>query len=499
MSIKPGLRRYRPPLAPIAQHFQPWILRLVHALLPLLLRVRIFPWLPAGICSVEAEGSETLARCYHDFGAGRTRLILAVRHCEVDDPLCALHLLSRTLPRQARGMGLSIPRPCHAHVLFDRGMTLWGGRPLGWMLSWLGGVSLRRGRQPDWVALRQARGLVLDGRLPFAVAPEGATNGHGERIGPLEPGVVQLGLWCLEDLDRAGRREDVVILPIGLRYVYARSEWWRLDRLMDRLETTVGLDPLPRRQDGSAPGLQDRYARLVRLGEALIERLDRFYARYRPAVPEPVPEIITAVNQGGGSVEDGSVEDSSSEEMESLGPRIRSLISVALAAAESRLGERTTGGTESRCRRLEETAWRWIHREDLPPRRRLSRLDRSLADRAALEASLAEVHMRLAESFVAVSGSYVAERPSFERFMETTLLIHDGIQRLLGRGLPRRPPLGARRAIVTIGEPLSLRERRRQVMLSRATLSRKGMARQMIDSLSQDIRRAFLEGIERST
>ncbi len=70
-----------------------------------------------------------------------------------------------------------------------------------------------------------ARHLMLHGRFPFAVAPEGATNGHGERIGPLEPGIGQLGLWCVQDLERVGRSEEVLILPIGLRYEYERPRW----------------------------------------------------------------------------------------------------------------------------------------------------------------------------------------------------------------------------------------------------------------------------------
>lgn len=40
-------------------------------------------------------------------------------------------------------------------------------------------MAAERGDRPDWTALRE-------GRFPFALAPEGATNGHGERVGPLE-------------------------------------------------------------------------------------------------------------------------------------------------------------------------------------------------------------------------------------------------------------------------------------------------------------------------
>jgi hypothetical protein len=157
------INRFQPALVPIKPAFRPWVLAALQSLLPLLLRLRIFAWLPAAISRIEVEGEDKLVRCWHRFGTGQVRLILAFRHVEVDDPLVGLHLLSRVLPDGAARLGLSLPAPLHAHFLFDRGMTLWAGRPLGWLLASLGGVSLRRGRQPDWTALRQARQLVLRG------------------------------------------------------------------------------------------------------------------------------------------------------------------------------------------------------------------------------------------------------------------------------------------------------------------------------------------------
>jgi hypothetical protein len=64
--------------------------------------------------------------------------------------------------------------------------------------------------------------------------------------------------------------------------------------------------------------------------------------------------------------------------------------------------------------------------------------------------------MRLVESFVAVSGSYVRERPSQERFADTLLILWDTLSRIRGGQPERRPRLGPRRALVRIGEPLAL-------------------------------------------
>lgn len=430
----------QPPLEPLQPHLRPWLLRLLHAALPLLLRLRLFPWLPAGIAGVEVIGADTLARCWQRFENGEIRLILAFRHCEVDDPLCGLRLLSQHLPRAAARLGQPLRGLPHAHFLFDRGMTRWAGALLGWLLTGLGGIAVRRGRQPDWLALRQARALLLEGPLPFAVAPEGATNGHGERIGPLEPGVARLALWCLEDLRRADRQEEVLILPVAIQYRYLRPRWDRLERLLARLEGDVGIPPPPLQPAGGSPAAR-LYPRLLRLGEALLDALEAFYGRY-PGLP------------GDGSA--AAAEPIAGGAASALGARVQLLVQRSLAIAETLTGVAPSGDAVDRCRRLEEGAWRWLHPDDLPPRRQLSPLQRGLADWAAHEAALAELHMRLAETFVAVSGSYVAERPSFERFMETTLLLHDALSRLRGDRLPARPRLGARVARVTVSEPLRL-------------------------------------------
>lgn len=429
--------RLQPPLTPIPPAYRPAVLRLVHALLPLVLRWRLVRWLPAGITQLELHNGAALVSLLEQFRQGRCRLLLAFRHSAVDDPLCGLWLLSRGLPPPLR------PQP--VHFLYDRGMPLWAGRPLGWLLSALGGVSLRRGRQPDWSALRQARELMRNGPFPFAVAPEGATNGLGDCLGPLEPGSTRLALWCRDDLRRAGRSESVWIVPIGIHYRYPRAPWRRLQRLLARMEAQMGLaapPPAPSRP-------QDCRRRLLRLGEQLLAELEAFYNRFGDAGPS-----ATAPSQG--------TAPSQSTEPECCDARIDALRQRVLRLAETRLNVSPAGSAADRCRRLEEVAWQWIHREDLPPRHRLAPLQRALADQAAAEAALALRHMRLVETFVAASAGYLdqpdaaAPGPSFERCADLALLLHDGLARLRGGTLPGRPRLGRRHARLQVAEPIAV-------------------------------------------
>jgi hypothetical protein len=97
--------------------------------------------------------------------------------------------------------------------------------------------------------------------------------------------------------------------------------------------------------------------------------------------------------------------------------------------------------------------------------------------------------MRLVETFVAVSGSYVAERPSFERFAETALLLHDGLERLRGASLPARPSLGWRQARLWVAEPIP-------VAAAGAEVPPRGSARGEVGELTALLRERLLSTLE---
>jgi 1-acyl-sn-glycerol-3-phosphate acyltransferase len=454
MALENLPRRARPGLRPLDPAYRPVVLRLLHLSLPVLLRFRLFRWLPAAIGRIEVINGDGLARCWDRFAAGEIRLILAFRHAEVDDPLLGLHLLARDLPRRAERLGLSLPRPLHVHFLFDRGMPLWGGRPLGWLLTRLGGLSVHRGRHPDRRAMRLTRELLRDGPVPFAMAPEGATNGLGERVGPLETGVARLALDCAADLARRGRPEEVLIVPVAVQYIYARADWGRLAQLLAELERQLGLEVRP----GEEP-----WPRLRHLGETLLSELESFL---------------------GLEADPAAVSDQ----------RIERVRQTLLRQAESRLAITPRNGTaEARCRDLEEAAWRRIYRDDLDGGGSLPPLRRRLADWTAHEAALAEQRMRLVECFVAVSCDYVPQRPSFERHMELTLLLHDAVARLRGDRYPARPRLGVRHARVTVADPLPVSRRLAEARAADLPAARR--LREPTASLLADIRRAFEQAL----
>lgn len=464
------MRRAQPKLDFIPPTFNPYILRLVHWSLPILQRFRLQPWLPAGISQIKTINEETLVKLYHQFQIGKIRLILAFRHCEVDDPLSGLYLLSRGIPQIARQQGIPLKFPIHSHFMYDRGMTIWAGDWLGWLFAQMGGIPVQRGKALDWKAIKKTRELMINGQFPLVVAPEGATNGHSEIISPLEPGVAQLAFWGVEDLAKANRIEKVIVIPINIQYHYLNPQWSKLDRLLRNLEVDCGLSTeavdIPQTEEPA----KLYYPRLLRLGEYLLSEMEEFYrCFYHRHLHDLASDSISPA--------------------EIFKLRIEQLLDVSLEVGEEYFGLKKRGSIIERCRRLEEAGWNYIYRQDKTKFKNLSPVQLGLADWIAAEAESRMLHMRLVESFVAVTGSYVQEKPCFERFAEISLILFDAIARIKGTKNPRRPRLGWRKATVTIGESINVSDR--------ATVYRENRqgAKQAVTQLTQDLYTALQEMI----
>jgi len=184
----------------IAPQFNLIVLKLFHYLLPIFLTIRLRPWLVAGIKKIEVINPEILVKLYQEFQSKKIRFLIAFRHPEVDDPLCLTYLLSRVIPHTAKQQKIDLKYPIHTHFIYDRGMTIWAGNWLGWLFSKGGGIPIHRGKPLDRSALKTARELLINGQFPMAIAPEGANNGHSEIVSMFEQGVIQLAVWCVEDL-----------------------------------------------------------------------------------------------------------------------------------------------------------------------------------------------------------------------------------------------------------------------------------------------------------
>ncbi|MEC4811886.1 MAG: 1-acyl-sn-glycerol-3-phosphate acyltransferase [Scytonema sp. PMC 1069.18] len=461
----------QPPLEFIPPSLNPLFLRTTQFLLPSWIR-----WQTA-ISHIEADNVEVLVNLYHKFQEGKVRFLIAFRHPKTEDPLCLEYLLSHILPKVARRKGVALQSPLHAHFIYDRGIPLWAGSHIGWIASRLGGTPIQRGKA-DWTGLRSARDLFANGIFPMAAAPEGVTNGLVDIINPLEPGIAQFGFWCAEDLHKNSRNEQVFIVPVGIQYSYLSAPWGAIATLLTELETVCGLSAISTQHSALShtssphPTFDFLYPRLLHLSEHLLTLIENFYTRfYHQTLPVLAEE--PDIN-------------------ERLAARLQALLNVVLQVAEEYFDLQPKGNFNDRCRRIEQAAWTYIFREDFKDINTLSPLERALGDRAAEEANLRMWHMRLVESFVAVTGKYIREKPTPERFAETILLIWDIVTRIQGGNPSKMPSLGKQRVKITVGEPLSVSERYPEYKANRQS------ARQAVADLTKDLQQAMEDLMRRN-
>lgn len=433
----PLITKAQPQLAFLPPKFNLWVLRLVSWLLPYWLKRKLH------ITSIDVTDIDRLVEVYKQSQMGRLRLILAFRHPSSDDAFCLGYLLTKILPQAAKKHRIALKSPIFAHFLYDRGVPLWSGKIAGWLYPQLGGIPIRRGGA-DRSALKTARDLLVNGNMPLAIAPEGATNGHSELVSPLESGAAQIGFWAMEDLVKAGRDEDVLIIPIGIQYYYIGEPWLKLEQLIYELEQDCGLVVDRRdtivaiRQSDGRPLRKLLYDRFYNLSQHLLYQMENFYAQfYQYEIPErpPLAQSISRTE---------------------ISQRLQQILDFALQVSESYFNLQPRGTNVDRCRRIEQAGWDWIYREELNSPDQLPTVSRKLADRIATEADLRMWHMRIVESFVAVTGSYVKDRPTIDRFAEITLLLWDLVAQIEGKERSKRPNIADRRVQMTICNPIPL-------------------------------------------
>ena len=448
------------PLEFIPPAFNPLFLQVVQLLLPTYIN-----WQTA-ITEIEAENVEVLVDLYRQFQEGKIRFMLAFRHPKTDDPFCLSYLFSQLVPKVARSHGTMLQLPIHAHFIYDRGIPLWAGSYVGWIASNLGATPIQRGKA-DWTGLRSARNLFANGKFPMAAAPEGGTNGLSENISTLEPGIAQLGFWCAEDLQKAGRDQQVLIVPVGIKYSYVDAPWDAIANLLSELEAASGLPVNP----SEFASVESLYPRLLTLAEHLLSLMEQFYTRF---YHQKLPDAKTI----------GEIEDRN----EALAVRLKALLNAALQISEQYFDLQSKGSLRDRCQRVEQAGWNYIFREDFKDVKGVSAIDKALGDRVAEEANARMWHMRLVESFVAVSGNYIRENPTVERFAETTLILWQMIAKIKGDKAVRRPQLGKQKVKISVGKPISVSERYPAYQGNRLA------ARQAVAEVTNDLQHA-LEGL----
>lgn len=277
----------------------------------------------------------------------------------------------------------------------------------------------------------------------------GHIDDMSDRIHPLEPSVAQLAFWCLEDLLSAERFEQVVILPVGIKYRYVRTSWQTLEKYLKRLEKESGLSVNDSSMLPIIPCPEQRiFGRLMRLTEFLLFQVEDFYNRfYRQSL------------SGVGSFDD----------------RLQACHNAALSVAESYFAL--------------QAGYYWSDCE-VQKLEALPGSKREHGNRAAQMRERYLWHLSLAEHLSVPIANYVREKLTFERLAESSLVLGRAIARIKGRYKPSYRLPGQQIVEITVGNAISVSQRWDAYRTNR---------RLAVEALTQDLQTALKATISQPT
>jgi len=401
----------------IEPRFIPWVYTFMRLSCPAYLRF------VEGISQVETPGIEQLIRAYQLFYQTKARLLIAFRHASVHDPPVMAYLFCRRLPAAAKRRRQKLGGLGHAHFLYGRGVLNWAAGGARFLIPRIAGIPVMN-RKNDAQGMRTIRRYLRDGPFPITLAPEGQVSYHNHRLGPIEGGTARLAVWCLEDLERQGREEEILILPVACHYQYPVNPEQLFAQIVDRIIQTAGLQ---------TPQSDSRYDTLIELTDQLLQKIEAFYARF-----------FTIEKWDGRPA--------------SLRDRIERVCRGALRVPEAFMGVQPEQDLLSRVFTVRQRGWDYLFRCDLPEGGTISPLDRVFMDRIADEVYLHLRHNELVDLLEYIQPDYISPEASPNRLIEYALNLADLVNRAMGGDISFRYSPPNKRVQIRIGEAIKVRE-----------------------------------------
>lgn len=322
---------------------------------------------------------------------GSSRAILAPNHPTGLDPVI-LFWVSRMLGE-------------HFYYLAAR-EALVGAK--GWLMNQVGAYSVIRGF-PDRESIRATRRLLSEQDRKVVIFPEGEIYEHNDTLLAFQPGVAQLGFWALEDLAKLKKEPALPLVPVAFKYRLCDSPRPAIENSLRAMEAALDLDR----------GKLTAYERLRRIAETMLKSLEaEMGLKSDPGRPlsERIREYRSAfIRRLAGSIgAELDPEMTTAEQLHDLSNELRA----------------------------------WVG--ELPDEHHdydLRRYRRRMEIAAPLFAELQRF-----QNFIAVTGDYIAQNPTAERFLE----ILGRLETELFGEIRHRV---SREALVRVGTPIRLEER----------------------------------------
>ena len=412
---------------------------------------------------IEVRSPERMLSELRDFQSNKSRLIVAFRHPYGDEAQLMFHVFENLLPRLAKKSGKPLLHQPGLRLVHDYAVPLWGNAFIRYLLPRAGALPVYHVKC-ETNSLSGIRAVLRDGPNPLGLAPEGQISYHSETLPRIELGTVRMGFWCASDLERAGRTEEMRILPISVHYQYDKRDFHKIHAIILDLERLSGLSAQSIARNTPLPALLPRIDAIER---QLLILTEQFYSdTYHYAVPQTI---------------------TGETEAQERQRRWNALLPAALTVAEHALG--IDPGQEDlvqRMYRVRLEGWNRVKPEESLGS--LSPLELALADRRAGEGWFAMRHMELVDLMSYHDVSYVesAASPCENRIVEHAINLLDLAQRLMAGNVSNRPNNIRKRAIVVPGECVNL-----TALLPEYRLSPKKTARLTTDLLANNLKRCI--------
>lgn len=417
---------------------------------------------------VEIMRPEAVVSALRDFQEKRTRLIVAFRHPYGDEPQLLFHVFEQLIPRCARRMRTPLLHRPGLRPVHDYAVALWGDAVIRFILPRVGGVPVYHSKY-DSISVNAIRAVMKDGLSPLMIAPEGQISYHAETLPRIEQGTVRMGFWCARDLEKAGRAEQVTVLPLSVHYRYRLKDLRKVHAALARVEALCGLDAQAARQENHT--LDSLLPRIERIETRLLETAEAYYTE---GYGYPIPGAATSGGDDAASRHD----------------RWMALLPFALTVAEQILGIKPESGDPvQRMYRVRQIGWDRIYPEH--PVELLHPLEAALADRQAGEAWYAMRHMELFDLMEYHDASYLdPAQPGgvpYGRLVEAAATVEDLAYRLMGGNIVNRPNRIRKTAVLVPGKPINLTASLPQYHTN---------AKQTVQALTDELAGQFLNCIE---
>ena len=413
---------------------------------------------------------ERFVKAYKKCTDKKIRLILAFRHAYGDDPQLMAALMHYSLPRYAKKLRISLPKFTHAHFIYGAEVPMWSDAFVRWLLPQVGAIAVDHTRLKS-DDMKRIRTVLSEGVFPLALAPEGNVTFASEKVASLETGTARFGFWCIEDLLKQNRDEEVWILPISSFYRYDKKAIKDVQAIISVIEKHCGMPKEAIVKKPSSKDFSDRVSlsgiarQLQACGRALLLAMAKFY------------HVDT--NTVAKEHQDASVLTQEYTKLQSH------ILEKAFSTAERlfNLNQFDSETPLERMHKIRSRGWDSLFRRDLDA---LTDLEIELAKREAGEAWYGMRHMEIQELLIYVNFAVIDENEPLEVLVEIAQNYHDALERLKGGTLHNRPNTIMKHPVVVPGAGIKVNDYFESYQKNRKSA---------IIDLTEDLKKQFEESI----